>query len=90
MAKHPLIFGRLRSRQGGVPDNTTFTVAQIVMSPKILAVAAFFYIVLTIFRICLVSMIRINRVTFCDFAFHWRAMELLHTTRILLHMKDMR
>ena len=71
-------------------DNTTFTAAQIVMSPKILATIVFFYTFLVLFRIFLIVMIHINKITFSDFAFHCRAVELLHHTRVLLNMKDYR
>jgi hypothetical protein len=45
---------------------------------------------LVLFRVCLVSMIRINAATFCYPEFHVRAMELLLYTRALLNMKGCR
>ena len=89
MAGHSLMFGRLYSRRS-MRDNTTFTTAQIVMSPRILATVVFFYIFLVLFQISLIVMIRINKITFGDFSFHCRAVELLHYTRVLLNMKNYR
>jgi len=71
-------------------DNSTLTMADIVLSPRNLCVAACFYIMLVLFKISLTSMIRINSVTFRDFEFHCRAVEMLHRTKVLLNLKGAR
>jgi hypothetical protein len=68
-------------------DNTTFTVRQFIGPRRKLAGAIFFYVFLVLFRASLVSMIRINQSTLCNFDFHCRMMELLHLTQQLLSMK---
>jgi hypothetical protein len=77
--------GHLRER-----DNRPITAAHIIMHPRALAIAVFFYVFLVLFRVCLISMIRINAATFCYPEFHVRAMELLLYTGAILNMKDAR
>lgn len=69
-------------------DNTTFTMAQVCRRPRAMAITVFFCVFLVLFKICLISMIRINAATVCDYDFHWWAMGLLLQTRELLKMKD--
>jgi hypothetical protein len=71
-------------------DNTPLTVGRVARSPKNIAKVIFFYVFLTLFKVCLIAMIRVNSVTFMDFDFHCRAMELLYQTIALLTMKDAR
>ena len=72
-------------------DNSTLTVGTVAKSsPKNIAKVIFFYVFLTLFKVCLVAMIRVNSVTFMDFDFHCRAMELLYIADGLLTMKDAR
>jgi hypothetical protein len=71
-------------------DYTTFTAAQVFWSPRNLAATAFFYTFLVLFKVALISMIRINILTSHDSPFHFRAIELLHQTRVLLNLKDSR
>lgn len=59
-------------------------------SPKALAAFVFFSIFLVLFRISLISMIKINSVTVMHYDFHCRAMELLHLTFVLLSVKESR
>jgi hypothetical protein len=71
-------------------DSTTFTPMQVVMHPRVLAVFLFFYVFLILFRVCLISMIRINRVTLHDSGFDYWAMELLFYTGGLLDIRRLR
>src|ERR1700730_15527624 len=62
--------------------------AQIIFrSPRNLAAAAFLYLALSLLRVRLTLMIRINAATFCDSAFHWHASRLLLQSRVLLNLK---
>jgi hypothetical protein len=71
-------------------DKTSLTGSSCFRSPRNIAVWLFFYVFLTMFKVCLTSMIKINAATVGDFSFHCRAMELLYHTRALLSMKDAR
>jgi hypothetical protein len=62
----------------------------VILAPRNLAVVIFFYVFLSLFKICLILMIYINSVTFRNFEFNYRAIELLHTTKILLNLKGVR
>jgi hypothetical protein len=67
-------------------DTTTFTAWQFVGPPNKIAKAIFFFVFLILFRVCLVSMLRINRVTLRHFEFHVAAMNLLQQTKELLNI----
>jgi hypothetical protein len=69
-------------------DDTPLTGATLLRRPRNLAVLAFFYVILMLFQVCLMSMIKINAATVTNVEFHWRAMELLYVTRALLNFKD--
>jgi hypothetical protein len=72
-------------------DKSNFTTGQAMRrSPKALAAYVLFSVFLILFRISLISMIRINSITVMNFEFHWHAMELLHMTSALLSMKENR
>jgi hypothetical protein len=71
-------------------DNSTLTVGRVARSPKNIAKVVFFYVLLTLFKVCLVAMIRVNRVTIMHFGFQLGAMKLLHMTEAMLSMKDAR
>jgi hypothetical protein len=77
-------------RESHERDNSTLTVGRVARSPKNIAKVIFFYVFLTLFKVCLIAMIRVNSVTFMDFDFHCRAMELLYIADGLLTMKDAR
>lgn len=71
-------------------DNSTLTMANIILAPRNLVVVAFFYISLVLFKSGLILMIRINSVTLHNFEFHYNAIELLHKVKVLLNLKDVR
>lgn len=86
--------GRLKSwsltRSRSEHDTAPLTAWHISRAPKNIAKVVFFYVSLVLFKVCLTAAIRINRVTFMDFDFHCRAVELLHQIRALLGLKDAR
>ncbi len=68
-------------------DNTTFTAWQFLGPANKVAKAVCFYAFLVLFRACLVAMLRINRITLCNFEFHCAAINLLQQTTELLNIK---
>jgi hypothetical protein len=72
-------------------DKSNFTTGQAMRrSPKALAAYVLFSVFLVLFRISLISMIKINSMTIMNYDFHCRAMELLHLTFVLLSVKENR
>jgi hypothetical protein len=71
-------------------DNSTLTIGRVCRRPKNLAKVMFFYVVLMLFKACLIAMIRLNKVTVINFDFHCHAVELLCMTEALLSMKGAR
>ena len=74
---------------GSAPrDNSTFTSAQFIGTWRKIVCVIFYYVVLMLFRACLVLSLRLNKVTVCNFEFHCAAMDMLHTTTALLNMRN--
>jgi hypothetical protein len=71
-----------------VKDDATLTGAQLLWRPRNLVVILVFYGVLVLLRTCLISVIRINASTVCNFSFHCWAIERLYHTRAALSFKD--
>jgi hypothetical protein len=71
-------------------DNATLTIGRVCRRPGNITKVVFFYVLLTMFKVFLVAMIRVNGVTVMNFGFHCRAMELLHMVQGVLSMKDAR
>ena len=72
-------------------DKSNFTTGQAMRrSPKALAAYVLFSVFLVLFRVCLISMIKINAITIMNYDFHCRAMELLHLTSMMLSAKENR
>jgi NADH:ubiquinone oxidoreductase subunit B-like Fe-S oxidoreductase len=71
-------------------DNATLTIGRVCRRPGNISKVVFFYVLLTLFKVCLVAMIRVNSVTIMHFGFHCRAIELLHMVQGVLSMRGAR
>jgi len=71
-------------------DDSTFTVGQVLRSPRSIAAALLFLTTLVVLRIFLRAAIRLNAVTFGSYEFHCWAMEFFHKTSMLVDMRDVR